>query len=266
MRTAGVLKAYFEHKLNLQLELLTAPPSAPIEGMQFDLQISRLGLWGLRASRPLDEKSQNEIAASFHGLFCALDGTEDRRRELISIEDRITASVNELPSNVIPLRRAGSAQTRPFRSVGDKRWQLRLDCLIESQNVSEIHKMAFEMHSQSARYAFLEFHDLERGCRLNLSELLRLGTVSLFVPSILDLSLAEQHVLRQLMQHRTLERPLLMVGAQMAYSELRGEAAIDLEFLVLLSRAYIKLTRPFKEYKDQGLIHYFLDSISQNPT
>ena len=33
-----------------------------------------------------------------------------------------------------------------------------------------------------------------------------------------------------------------------------------------LSRAYIKLTRPFREYKDQGLIHYFLDSLSQNPT
>jgi hypothetical protein len=35
---------------------------------------------------------------------------------------------------------------------------------------------------------------------------------------------------------------------------------------MLLSRAYIKLTRPFAEYKEQGLIHYFLDSLSENPT
>lgn len=269
LRSARILRAYFEHKLKLSLELLTEAPQDPMDsGLQFDLQLSSVGIWGLRSSAPLPQKTQSEIAASFHGLLGAMNHVDDRREELARLQDKLETSMLEaqLPSNVIPMRRALTARGRPFAAVNDKRWILRLDCLIESPHISEIHKMAFELHSQSQRYAFMEYRDLDKSCRKNLSELLQLGAVSLFVPSILDLTMAEQQVLRQLVQQDTLQRPLLMVGANMPYSNLRAEPAIHLEFLVLLSRAYIKLTRPFTEYKDKGLIHYFLDSLSQNPT
>ena len=57
--------------------------------------------------------------------------------------------------------------------------------------------MALELHSHSQRYAFLDYRDLQRDCRLNLSEMRELGTITLFVADILQLSSAEQEVLRR---------------------------------------------------------------------
>jgi hypothetical protein len=126
--------------------------------------------------------------------------------------------------------------------------------------------MAMELHSQSRRYAFVEYRDLDKSTRASLPDLLAMGAISIFVPSILDLTLAEQSVLRELMEVESVQRPLLMVGSTLPFSELRGESGVNMDFLNQLSRAYIKLTKPFTEYKEQGLIHYFLDSLSESPT
>jgi len=88
----------------------------------------------------------------------------------------------------------------------------------------------------------------------------------LLVPDILQLGFLEQEILRSVLERDTAQRPLLMVGALHSYADLRDNPKIDRDFLTSLARAYIKLTRPFSEYKDQGLIHYFLDSLSQSPT
>src|SRR5262249_4569046 len=158
---------------------------------------------------------------------------------------------------VIPFRAPRTVHAPMFFSTTrEKRWALRMDCLIESQVASDIHKMAFELHSRSRRFAFVQYADLDRTSRLNLSELIAMGEVSLFVPDILQLAIDEQKVLAQLAVLESEGRPLLMVGARRAYSDLRAEAAIFLEFLMLLARAYIKMTRPFSEYKENGLIHY----------
>lgn len=270
IRSARVLKAFFEHKFQLSLELLLeAPVNELVDGMQFDLQIGGWGIWGLRSSAPLNEKTQSEISAAFHGLLGGVDDLEKRRYELALLESKYQTVIADLPSNVIPLRRPKTlVAERPsvFFSARDRRWVLKQDCLIESANVADIHKMALELHSHSQRYAFLDYHDLDKTVRMNLSELKQLGEVSLFIPNILQLDKAEQEVLRQLLNSDSENRPLLMAGACMTYSELRTEPAIDLPFLLLLSRAYIKLTKPFSDYKEQGLIHYFLDSLAQSPS
>lgn len=267
IRSARVLKAYFEHKLKISLELLTEAPSEPLsEGMQFDLHVGSWGIWGLKSSEALPEKVQSEISASFHSLFSAIDSSEKRQYDLAVLQDRFERATQELPSNVIPMFKARPKQARVFAKIRDSRWVLRQDCLIEAKEVQEIHKMASELHEHSQRYAFIHLADLERETRLNLSELISLGSISLFIPDIMRLSVQEQEVLKQLASLPSEDRPLLMVGASTSYSELRTEPAIHLEFLLLLSRAYIKLTRPFSEYRDQGLIHYFLDSLAQSPT
>jgi hypothetical protein len=267
MRSAKLLSAFFEHKLQTSLELLTEPPMEnAIDGMQFDLRLSTIGIWGIRSGAPLSEKCQSEISASFHGLLGAMDDLEVRRDGLIRLEERLQAAMSELPSNVIPLRRPTGAPFKGISSIRDKRWMLKLDCLIESPDPDDIQKMALELHSQSQRVGFLEYSNLDRTTRLNLSEMLQLGSVTLFIPNILDLFLDEQRVLVEIVQQNSAFRPLLMVGAPIPYSELRSDPQINLELLALLSRAYIKLSRPFAEYKEQGLIHYFLDSLSQNPT
>src|SRR5262249_51742165 len=153
--------------------------------------------------------------------------------------------------NVIPLRRLPRRSSTSGSSVSDKRWTLKLDCLIESPHISEIHKMALELHSHSRRYAFIEFRDLDKHARKDIGELTSLGAISLFIPSILDLTSLEQEMLRQMILQETLQRPLLMVGSTLPYSELRGEPGLNLDFLAVLSRAYIKLSRPFNEYKEK---------------
>ncbi len=234
LRSAEELKAYFEEKMK---------------------------------TSPLSAEKVASVREALDGLLATSRQMEDSKDALNRLQQRVGTIQEEVPSNVIQLRRK-PVLTRPpaFSKVDDKRWILRLDCLIESQHVSEIHKMAMELHSHSRRYAFIEYRDIDPKTRLVLPELLSMGAISVFVASVLDLSLREQNVLRSLMEVESVQRPLLMVGSHLPFSELRGEAGVDLGFLNHLSRAYIKLTKPFSHYKDQGLIHYFLDSLSESPT
>jgi hypothetical protein len=218
-------------------------------------------------SSPMTEERTASVREALEELLASTKEMVSNRDALDHLQARIGTIQGDLPSNVIPMRIPSRTKTpNSFSRVTDKRWILRLDCLIESKHVSEIHKMAMELHSQSCRYAFVEFRDIDKKSRHSLTDLLGMGAISIFVPCILDLHLDEQKVLRELMEIESLQRPLLMVGSTLPYSELRCDSAVNMDFLNQLSRAYIKLTRPFKEYKEQGLIHYFLDSLSESPT
>ncbi|NJL25905.1 MAG: hypothetical protein HC902_12555 [Calothrix sp. SM1_5_4] len=177
-------------------------------------------------------------------------------------------ALDETPSNVISLHRKRTSGVAPTYSGGApvRRWILKLDCLIEAPHISEIHKMALELHYQGSRYAFVEYRDVDAERRCNLEDLLNMGTISLFVPDLNELSEREQATLGELVARDSASRPLLLAGSTRSYSELRAEGKVNPELLASLTRAYIKLTRPFSEYKAQGLIHYFLDSLSENPT
>lgn len=227
LRTAMALKAYFDRKLK----------SNPLA----------IGPEGDEARRAIDS------------LLESAQQLEVDRDQILLLEKHLEQSREEMPSNVIPIHRP---RRRFVSGETEKRWTLKLDCLIESPHISEIHKMALELHSHSRRYAFIEFRDLDKNARRDLGELTSLGAITLFIPSILDLTSFEQEMLRQVILQETLERPLLMVGSTLPYSELRGEPGLNLDFLAVLSRAYIKLSRPFNEYKEKDLIHYFLDSLS----
>jgi hypothetical protein len=262
-RAARALKAYFEQKLKVAMELLAeAPDTLGAGDVRFSYNMSQHGLWGLRATEPLEDSHQTEIYQTFQSILGGVDHMEQRLTDSARLEGKLAETLEELPSNVIPLRRVGTAYVPARRN--DRRWILKLDCLIESKYVSEIHKMAMELHSHSGRYAFVEYRDLNPSQRKNVSELLSMGAISLFIPDILELTPEEQKTLLALMSVETVQRPLLMAGATIPYPELRCVAGVDLEFLARLARAYIKLSRPFREYKEQGLIHYFLDSMSEN--
>lgn len=268
VKSARVLRAYFEHKYRVPLELLLhAPLDLSGHLIPFGPDLRMTGMWGLRSTEKLGLDQEDEVLETFKLILGSLDGLHTYHRELGHLQSRLEMnSFEQMPSNVIPLRRDSLNQPSPVSLVEDRRWILRLDCLIESKHISEIHKMALELHSHGSRYAFIEYRDLSKACRASTQELLSLGAISLFIPNILDLRLDEQAVLKTISETATINRPLLMVGTTAPFSSLRGEPGVDLEFLLVLSRAYIKLTRPFSEYKDQGLIHYFLDSLSENPS
>ncbi len=253
----------------MDVELLTEAPTPPLDtDVSFIPSVTGYGIWGLRPSKPVPPAVQAEISEMCESILGGLEDMDVKREALERMQIQMEKNLNgELPSNVIELHRKPLSRIShlPSSSSG-KTYMLKLDCLIEASQTSEVHKMAMELHSQSSRMAFVDYSKLDLKQRQSISHLMGLGAISLYVPDIMTLTLYEQEIFRHLMQQNTLNRPLLMVGSVKTYSDLRGEARVDKEFLTLLARAYIKLTRPFSEYKEQGLIHYFLDSLSSNPT
>ncbi len=219
-----------------------------------------------RSSGKFTAEKQDELKRAFESLQFSADLLEGERDAVARMGQNLERIDEEMPSNIIPFRRQQTPAVKGFSRTTDRRWILRIDCLIESLYISEIHKMAMELHSHSRRYAFVEFRDIQKESRSDADELMKLGGISLFVPSILDLTPAEQCALLQITSKDTIHRPLLMVGSSLPYSELRCEAGVNADLLACLARAYIKLTRPFHEYKEQGLIQYFLDSLETHPT
>ncbi len=269
LTSARILKAFYESKLQMDVELLTEAPTPPLEtDVSFAPSVTGYGIWGLRPSKPLAPGVHEEISDMCEGILGGLEEMDVKREALERMQMQMEKNLNgEIPSNVIVLHRKPAVRAgRMLSSAPHKTYMLKLDCLIEAVTTSEVHKMAMELHSQGSRMAFVDYSELEPLQRQSLSHLMALGSITLYVPDILALNAYEQEIFRHLIQQTTLSRPLLMVGSVKPYSELRGEPAIDDEFLTLLARAYIKLTRPFSEYKEQGLIHYFLDSLSSNPT
>lgn len=267
LTSARILKAYYESKLQMDVELLTEAPVPVLDhDVSFVPSVTGYGLWGLRPSKPITSEIQAEIAQMCEAILGGMEELELKRDALEKLQQHMERALNgEMPSNVINLNRRQI--NRPSRNQDSGRIvMLKSDCLIEAKDQDEIRKMAMEIHSQSSRVAFVDFYDLDVRIRQSLSQLISLGPITLYVADILKLSLYEQEILRHLMNHPPLQRPLLMVGSVIPYSELRVQPEIDEEFLTLLARAYIKLTRPFSEYKEQGLIHYFLDSLSSDPS
>jgi len=260
LKSARALKSYFEQKWNTHIELLAQKPQDPsIQDIALSPYINNEGLWGVRVGRPLAEADMSEMKEMFNAILSGLERLRQRRSDLIQIQTQLEDIANfKHAANVIPMRRT----SRPPRQTPTRRWPLRLDCLIESPYISEVYKMAHELHANSDRIAFVEYRDVV----LSTSGLAELGAITLFIPSLHALSLAEQSLLVDCLRKPIQNRPLFMVGSMIPYSELRVHPEINGELLAILARAYIKLTKPFADYKDQRLIHYFLDSLSAHPT
>lgn len=265
LTSARILKAYYESKLKMDMELLTEAPVPRLEGdVNFSEAVTGYGIWGFRPSKPISSEVQAEISAMCESILVGLENMEAKRETLERMQQQMERSLNgEMPSNVIALRRR---PTPPQPRRGSEIFILRSDCLIEGGTTAEIHKMAMEIHSRSNRTAFLEFANLDSNQRQSISQLMSLGPLTLFVPNVMELNTFEQEIFRHLIAQDVSQRPLLMIGCPMPYSELIIQKGLDEQFLSLIGRSYIKLTRPFSEYKEQGLIHYFLDSLSSNPT
>ncbi len=269
LKSVRIIKAFYESKLQAPLELLKEAPADLTErDLAFSGAVTAYGMWGLRSAKPLSNEIRTEMLAMFESVLGGLEELETKRQHLERMQLHLERALNgTTPDNVIAIRRKPLVAHRGGATFEtDRRYLLKLDCLIEGKNVEEIHKMAMELHTQGSRMAFLDYTKLEPAQRQSISQLLGMGAITLYIPNLLDVTPLEQEILRHVILQDTLQRPLLMVGTTMSYGDLRGEAKIDSELLVLLSRAYIKLTRPFSEYKEQGLIHYFLDTLSESPT
>jgi hypothetical protein len=233
----------------------------------FSRPASEYGIWGLRSTKELNPEQRLEITDMCASILGGLENLERKRNALEDMQMKMERLLEgESVSNVIAFQRRSPTLKSSLSLANDKRYSLRLDCLIEGKSVDEIHRMATELHSQSQRRIFLDYRELSELHRTSLTHLLSLGPIHLFIPTVHDLSPLEQEMLRHMTREDSLTRPLVMAGTILGYADLLSCKGIDAELVSHLARAYIKLTRPFSEYKQQGLIHYFLDTLSSSPT
>ncbi len=268
LRSSISLKTYFECQWAVSLDLLTEAP--PLSGalrfaVPFSGRLQKHGLWGVEASRELIPAETNELQLTFDTIIGGVFELKTRFESGVEIEAALDRLREDTPPNILPFRRRLKTSAG-FDRITDKRWIFRSDCLIESNDPAEIRKMAFELHSHSNRYAFLNFDDINLADRTRVTSLMALGAVTLFISDVSELPENIQTALLILCTQPAIDRPLIMAGTGLTYADLRDLEFLNPTLIQQLSQVYIKLTRPVSSYRDEGLIHYFLDSLSESPS
>jgi hypothetical protein len=195
-----------------------------------------------------------------------------QRDGLRKLEEKYLVALEE-DSKVVEIHSSEPKAERPtpVQRMGERRWFLKTPSLIESPNPGESFRLAFELHMRSSRSIFLSWRDLDPAARLNPIPLLELSGATIFVSDITTLNLGEQRtilaVIRKGNQLRDAakahpETPHIMAATRLPFSELQRLSSLDHEFLDGISEAYLKLTKPVATYKREGLIRYFLESLS----
>jgi hypothetical protein len=117
---------------------------------------------------------------------------------LLALQEDSTKIVNFRPPEKIGM---------PVPAARDRRWILKVPCLIESTSYGELFRMAFELHMRSARTIFLSWRDLDPGGRMNPLSLLELQSATIFVPDVTNLQLAEQSSILSVIRHLGEDKP-----------------------------------------------------------
>ena len=212
-----------------------------------------------------DEKlSANDRLRLNQLVQLVFEATEKTREQLVllsKIEDTLGRihPESEDQANILSLdearrKRLESSPSRPLYVHKTGR-NFRAPCLIESLLFRDIHKLALEIHDNSNSIAFLQVHDVN-------FDFNNLHRVTLFVPDICALNADQQQKLLAFMKRRDVkEGPHIIAGTTLPYSELKLLDQLDKDFLHKLSAIYIRMTKPFEEYRRLDVLPYIFDSL-----
>lgn len=193
-----------------------------------------------------------------------LEATEKSREQLVllnKIEDTLVRIElkSEDGANILNLdearrKRLESSPSRPLYVHKTGR-NFRAPCLIESMLFRDIHKLALEIHDNSNSIAFLQVHDVN-------FDFSNLNRVTLFIPDICVLNVDQQQKILALMMSRDVKNgPHIIGGTTLPYSELKMLDHLNKDFLHKFSAVYIRMTKPFEEYRRLDVLPYIFDSL-----
>lgn len=183
----------------------------------------------------------------------------DKVDTLTQVEAQIARSVEDYGgcNNVIPLRRPVEPQILKVKTRS--RLGFALPCLIEAQTHLDIKAMAMELHELSGRYAFLYMDDVAWRFSEDLKDL---GPITLFISDVSALSLdMQQKILKYLSSTPSVDEPQIIAGTLKPYADLRGEALVITDLLHRLSVCFLRMDRPFAEYRKEGILEFFFGSL-----
>lgn len=187
----------------------------------------------------------------------------DRVDLLDSIERQMNRSSIDAGggANVIPMRKP--TIELPDHSIPRLRRRARLGfalpCLLEGPTDDDLKHLALELHELSGRYAFVYLKDLAWS---KAADLMGLGPVTLFIPDIAKLTLQEQIALTEYLQSRPSVGNAQIVAATVrSYADISQSGAVTMDLLHLMSVCYMKMDRPFREYRREGIVEFFFGSL-----
>ncbi|MGE0764644.1 MAG: hypothetical protein AB7N80_15315 [Bdellovibrionales bacterium] len=214
-------------------------------------------------TKRLDELSV-ELSEFVELYLDAAVALTDQLELLDQIEHQLNRNAVEAGGggNVIPLRRPLVDPQDPIvtpRLRRRARIGFALPCLLEGPSQDDLKRLALELHELSGRYAFVYLSDLNWN---KASDLKGLGPVTLYVPDITTLTLDQQIALTEYLRlHPSVEQAQIVAGTLHPYSDLRQSGALTMDLLHFLSVCYLKMDRPFCEYRREGIIEFFFGSL-----
>jgi hypothetical protein len=229
----------------------------------------------LKPARPRKLLLLAELLTSLleHGLR-----QEERRDQLRLIEERL--HLLEESSNVIPFRtmRLGrdlqsvNLQAIDFESPAESEPSpiASTPLLIQTKAGFPLHRIAVEIHHLSRRWAFVSSHDLPQDVFSSREGLEQLGSITLFIPDIAQLSTEQQlRVAEYLSVAPTIEMPHLIFGSLSPTDELIASGRLLPHLAALLCCSHLEWTERSPEQMTSDLIkasiHHLLAQTQANP-
>ncbi len=220
-------------------------------------------------SRCLTPRERQELSEILDSVLAPFLSGISQSEDLEILHERLL--VQSRLENVIPIR--SKARLRNMDSISTsfqspKRHSFQIPILIEAQSYSDISKMALEIHDNSERFAFVHFDELSDATRENSEEIANLRGMTVFISEICELDPKEQKALQAYLDmpfSSRLEAPQIICGTVFSYSDLRQKTLIDGRLLRRVATAFLKMDRSFKEYKEMGVMKFFLQSLTLTP-
>jgi len=220
-------------------------------------------------SRLLTPRERQELSEILDSVLAPFIYGMTRSEDLELLHDRLL--VQSRLENVIPIR--SKARENKLESIAPsfqspKKYSFQIPILIEAQSYSDISKMALEIHENSERFAFVHFDELGDTTRENAEQIASLRGMTIFISEICELDHKELKALQAYLDmafSSRLEAPQIICGTIYSYSDLRQKTLIDGRLLRRVATAFLKMDRSFKEYKEMGVMKFFLQSLTLTP-
>lgn len=255
--------------LRLRLEQLVTKAKQVLEN-RFDCEVvvrrdQTLDLKLNRQLQPQDQLLLGQVSTLLSNEIVALT---KRYLELVNLEKNIEMLVDGLrnhDSNVVSIerfKRGRTDQESNAHPLPAPKIYFAVTCFLEGSTQEDRHNLAFELHFASHRIAFIPFTDLEPRVRIDAAELRSLGPMTLFIPEISDLTTRDQIALLNYFRGpRSPQTPHVITSSRVPYAELCRQRKIPAELLENLATSLIRMTKPFDEYVQAGVVPHLYQSL-----
>lgn len=250
-------------------EMLHAQPYVIAQDWVYYPIFSQKLLIGIaRVSRPetLEDKDLSALESIIRAVFESRIESVAAIRKLEFIENNLEnlnqkSQPEPTRDNVISLKKFQKNEyPLPNKSINAP---FNFPFLIEAKNADDLFKMAHEIHTRSQRFLFIQLQDLDPSALATVNSLRSLGETTIYVKEVSELTFTQQ---AQIYAYYTSSRdkmgPQFVVGSTSSIGELKKNTQVMPELLSHLMIGYLRMTHPFKSYKDKDILEFFFDSLA----